>query len=305
MAGTPAVEAPRDRLDPLLAAAEPLLSRVDEVLAAVGAPAGHDVWPELRRVRLLPGDAVRAVAALHPAAIAEPVAELRAQARACAATADALPLVTDWSGSAAEAYETARRRTAEQLNAGPDSLSRRMTATADLADALTDWMTRTRRDLAVTLADVLISAPALTLTAGPATGGPLDGLMDAQFLGSLSGPLAGSPSGLLADTPGGPFTGSPGDPFTGSPGGPLAGSRGGPLTGRPSGSLVGSPGGLFAGTPSGPSAGPASRTGLPSPEEARAAADIAAVLLAAVANSYDRAEDLLDAAVDLKTAQPV
>jgi hypothetical protein len=155
-----------DRLDDLLTAAEPLLSRVDQVLAAVGAPAGHDVWPELRRVRLLPGDAARAVAALHPAVVAEAVPELRAQARACADTAEALPLATGWAGDAAEAYETARRRAAEQLNAGPESLSRRMTATADLADALTDWMSRSRRDLAGALASVLTSAEALTLTAG-------------------------------------------------------------------------------------------------------------------------------------------
>ncbi|AEV81396.1 hypothetical protein ACWT_0384 [Actinoplanes sp. SE50] len=153
-----------DRLDQLLTVADPLLSRVDQLLTSVGAPAGHDVWPELRRVRLLPGDAVRAVAALHPAALADAVPELRAQARVCADTADALPLATTWTGHAAEAYEATRRRTAEQLNVGPDSLSRRMTATADLAGALHDWMTHTRAALAYALADSLNSAEALTVT---------------------------------------------------------------------------------------------------------------------------------------------
>ncbi|WP_436524580.1 hypothetical protein [Actinoplanes sp. HUAS TT8] len=155
-----------DRLDHLLTTAEPLLARVDQVLSAAGAPAGHEVWPELRRVRLLPGDAARAVAALHPAAVADAAPELRAQAQACADTADALPMATGWSGHAAEAYEVARRRTTEQLNVGSDSLSRRMAATADLAEALTDWMTRTRFDLAGTLAGVLTSAEALTLMTG-------------------------------------------------------------------------------------------------------------------------------------------
>ncbi|GAA4596316.1 ElaB/YqjD/DUF883 family membrane-anchored ribosome-binding protein [Actinoplanes octamycinicus] len=211
-----------DRLDHLLAATESLLSRVDEVLATVGAPAGHDVWPELRRVRLLPGDAVRAVAALHPAAVAEAVPELRAQARACAATADALPLATDWSGAAAESYEAARRRTAEQLNAGPDSLSRRMTATADLADAVADWMTRTRHALATCLAGVLTSAPALTV--GPAH------------------------LGAATET--------------------------------------------------------STQSGLPTPDESRAAADIAARLLATIASAYDQAEDLLTEAAPLKSPQP-
>ncbi|GIE89415.1 hypothetical protein [Actinoplanes regularis] len=200
-----------DRLDRLLTAAEPLLSRVDQVLTAVGAPERHEVWPELRRVRLLPGDAARAVAALHPAAIAETVPELRAQARACVDTADTLPPATSWTGDAAEAYEAARRRAAEQLNVGPDSLSRRMSATADLADALTDWMTRTRGELAGALAGVLTSAEALTLVA--------DG-------------------------------------------------------------------------------------GFPGSDEVHAAADVATLLLRTIGDSYDRAEDLLDDALPLKSPQP-
>ncbi len=201
-----------DRLDHLLTAAEPLLARVDQVLSAAGAPPGHDVWPELRRVRLLPGDAARAVAALHPSALADAVPELRAQARVCADTAGTLPMATTWTGSAAEAYESARRRTAEQLNLGPESLSHRMAATADLADALTDWMTRTRVDLAGTLAGVLTSAEALTLATG---------------------------------------------------------------------------------------------AGFPQPDETRAAADVAAVLLRSVGDSYDQAEDLLDDALALKSPQPI
>ncbi|GIF05316.1 hypothetical protein [Actinoplanes siamensis] len=155
-----------DRLDDLLAATEPLLSRVDQVFSAAGAPQAHGVWSELRRVRLLPGDAVRAVAALRPAALADAAPQLRAQAQACVDTADALPPAGAWTGEAAEAYESARRRTAEQLTAGPDSLSRRMTATADLADALTDWMAHTRNVLAAALGEVLTSAEALTVLTG-------------------------------------------------------------------------------------------------------------------------------------------
>ncbi|MBW6437680.1 hypothetical protein KZ829_28490 [Actinoplanes hulinensis] len=155
-----------DRLDQLLDAAAPLLNRVDEVLATIGAPEGHDVWAELRRVRLLPGDAARAVAALHPASILDAVPELRADARAYADLADALPPAGSWSGEAAEAYEAARRRAAEHLNGGPDSLGSRMEATADLADDLTDWMIRTRDDLAVTLAEASLSTEAITLAGG-------------------------------------------------------------------------------------------------------------------------------------------
>jgi hypothetical protein len=155
-----------DRLDELLTAAEPLLGRVDDVLSGVGAPGGHDVWRELRRVRLLPGDAARAVAALRPTAILDATPELRADARAYADIADALPLAGGWTGEASEAYEKARRSTAEHLNGGPDSLGHRMSATADLADSLTAWMLQIRDDLAVTLAAVMLSTEAIVLTGG-------------------------------------------------------------------------------------------------------------------------------------------
>jgi hypothetical protein len=155
-----------DQLDQLLAAADPLLNRVDEVLSAVGAPGGHDVWRELRRVRLLPGDAARAVAALHPKILREAGSELRADARVHADLADTLPLAVAWSGEAAEAYEAARRSAAERLNGGPDSLSARMEATAELAEALTGWMLRTRGELAAALAEVMLSIEAITLLGG-------------------------------------------------------------------------------------------------------------------------------------------
>ncbi|MEV0896592.1 hypothetical protein [Actinoplanes sp. NPDC049802] len=155
-----------DRLEQLLKAASPLLNRVDEALATIGAPEGHDVWPELRRVRLLPGDAARAVAALHPSALLDAIPELRADARAYADLADALPSPGSWSGEAADAYEEARRRAAEHLNGGPDSLGSRMEATADLADALTDWMINTRDDLATVLAEASLSTEAVTLSGG-------------------------------------------------------------------------------------------------------------------------------------------
>jgi uncharacterized protein YukE len=153
-----------DRLDHLLDTASPLLDLIDRVLSTVGAPEGHPVWPELRRVRLLPGDAARAVGALYPEAILDAVPELRADAQAYAAVADALPLAGAWEGEAADAYEQARRRTAEHLNGGPDSLGHRMAATADLADALTNWMARARGDLAAILVAVLASTEAVALT---------------------------------------------------------------------------------------------------------------------------------------------
>jgi hypothetical protein len=153
-----------DRLDSVLDTAAPLLKRVDEVLSASGAPPDHEVWPTLRRVRLLPWDAVNAVAALRPAALAEAAPELRADAQACAAAAESLPPPGGWSGTAADAYDDLRKRTAVHLTGTADSLDVRLTATADLADALTSWMSEARAGLAATLAEILTSTEALTLS---------------------------------------------------------------------------------------------------------------------------------------------
>ncbi|GAA0524157.1 hypothetical protein GCM10010172_00700 [Paractinoplanes ferrugineus] len=155
-----------DRLDEVLSACVPLLDRVDDLLETAGAPEGHEVWRELRRVRLLPGDAARAVAGLRPAAFDDAVDELRAEARTCAEAAIDLPAAGDWTGDAADAYETARRRVADRLSGDDESLDERLEATADLAQALTDWMTKSRSDLAGTLAEMLSSGEALTLAAG-------------------------------------------------------------------------------------------------------------------------------------------
>ena len=159
-----------DRLDDLLSTAVPLLKRVDDVLATTGAPPDHELWPSLRRVRLLPWDAVQAVAALRPGQLADAAPELRADARSYAGVAESLPPPGTWSGDAAEAYDAARRHTADHLSGGPDSLDERLEASADLADALTDWMRQTRGDLATTLAEVMTSTEGLSLSvaaAGP------------------------------------------------------------------------------------------------------------------------------------------
>lgn len=152
-----------DRLDRLMTAAGPLLRRVDELLAAVGAPPEHRVWAEVRRVRLLPGDAARAVAALRPAELGEAAPELRADARAYAVLAASLPAPGEWTGAAADAYDVARQRAAAHLSGGPDSLDERLQASADLADALVTWMRSARDSLAASLAEVLTSTEAVIL----------------------------------------------------------------------------------------------------------------------------------------------
>jgi len=156
-----------DRLDDTLGTVAPLLKRVDEVLAWAGAPADHDVWPALRQVRLLTWDSAQAVAALRPADLADAAPELRQDARSYAGVAESLPAPGGWAGTAADAYDRARKHAAAHLSGGPDSLDERLEATADLADALTDWMRSTRDGLAATLAEVLTSAEALSLSETP------------------------------------------------------------------------------------------------------------------------------------------
>jgi hypothetical protein len=224
-----------DQLDGVLSTVVPLLKRVDEVLSSTGAPRDHQVWPALRRVRLLPWDAVQAVAALRPGELAGASAALRADARSYGGVAASLPGPGSWSGEAADAYDAARRRAAAHLSGGLDSLDERLEATADLADALTDWIRRTRSELAATLAEVMLSAEALSLTE------------------------AGSP---------------PGDPVT-------AGQ----------------------GRAAGPVALGSVALGSVGIGEARAAADVAARVLEAVAGSYDAALELIAGSADLTTAR--
>jgi hypothetical protein len=154
-----------DAFDHVVATAAPMLRRVDELLSGVGAPPGHPVWSQVRRVRLLPGDAVRAVAGLRATDLADASPELRADARAYADIAAALPPPGAWTGDAAEAYDDARRRTAERLSGGAESLDERLEASADLADALVGWIAESRAEVAATLAEVLSSAEALALSA--------------------------------------------------------------------------------------------------------------------------------------------
>jgi hypothetical protein len=154
-----------DSLDHVMDTAGPLLRRIDELLSGVGAPPDHAVWAEMRRVRLLPGDAAQTVAALRSGDLADASPELRADARGYAGIAEAVPPPGAWSGDAADAYDVARRRTVTHLSGGPDSLDERLEATADLADAMVDWIGQARADLARTLAEVLGSAQALSLSA--------------------------------------------------------------------------------------------------------------------------------------------
>ncbi|MEH0843583.1 hypothetical protein V6U81_14455 [Micromonospora sp. CPCC 205711] len=149
-----------DALDRLAEPALHLLARVDTLLAA-GAPEAHPVWPLLRRMQVLPGDALRAFLDLHPAPLAGAGHAVR---RLVPAYDDACAALTDpgiWSGPAAGAYDEARSALLRHLDEGPESLVGRLESTAGYADALAHWVEGSRLAVARVLADVLGSAEAV------------------------------------------------------------------------------------------------------------------------------------------------
>ncbi|WDZ86405.1 hypothetical protein [Micromonospora cathayae] len=193
-----------DRLDRLAEPGLDLLGRVDTLLGA-GVPEGHPVWPLLRRMRALPGDAVRTFLDVHPAPLAGAGHGVRQLVRGydevCAALADQHA----WSGPAATAYGEVRATLQRHLDEGPDSLVGRLESTAGYADALADWVDRTRLSLARTLAEVLGSAEAVTVvvaTGERAGQGTRDGRWATGPAGGGSArfdqPAGGAQAGALA-----------------------------------------------------------------------------------------------------------
>jgi hypothetical protein len=158
-----------DALDRLAEPGLDLLRRVDALLAA-GAPEGHPVWPLLRRMQVLPGDALLGFLDLHPAPLAGAGHAVRRLVRGyddvCAVLIDSVA----WSGSAASAYDQARAALLRHLDEGPESLVGRLESTAGYAHALADWVEGSRLALARALADVLGSAEAVAVVAATSPG---------------------------------------------------------------------------------------------------------------------------------------
>lgn len=164
-----------DPLDHLAGPAIDLLARVDDVLDRVGAPDNHRLWPLLRRVRALPGDAAGAIFALRPSALAAAADTLRGLHSAYDEARAALLAPPPWSGAAATAYES--HRTALVGALGPDGwgLTGRLAQTVSYLDDVAGWAAASREALARVLADALCSAEAVAVlgavsTADPATG---------------------------------------------------------------------------------------------------------------------------------------
>jgi hypothetical protein len=159
-------------LDHLAGPAADLLGRVDDLLTEAGAPAAHPIWPLLRRVRVLPGEAVAAVVALRPERLTSTASVLRRQRARYDAAAMDLATEVAWHGAAAEAFLARRTALAAHLADGPESMVGRLEASAAYLDALAEWVTAGRAQLARTLADVLVSVEAVALVVGASHNGP-------------------------------------------------------------------------------------------------------------------------------------
>ena len=147
-----------DALDRLAGPAADLLDRVDNALALAGAPDDHPVWPLLRRLRALPGEAVAGFAAATPEAFGIAGDSLRQAAERYADTSATMPDAPGWRGAGAQSF--AGRWGALRDHLG-DGLTGRMRATLSYVEAIEDWIRETRDELARTLAVVLGSAEAV------------------------------------------------------------------------------------------------------------------------------------------------
>ncbi len=135
-----------DALDRLAGPARDLLAKVDDSLARTGAPADHPLWPLLRHLRVLPGDAVGAVAGLDPASVDAMGPPLRTLSDRYSQSSTP-PL--DWHGPAAQAFNDHWRTLSAFVEQG---LSGRLADTASFAEAVAAWMRRTRMSVARMLA---------------------------------------------------------------------------------------------------------------------------------------------------------
>jgi hypothetical protein len=154
-----------DALSRIGPVAAPLLARVDTALVRHGAPSGHAIWAQLRRLGTTPADAVAFFVEADPAGLRAAADQLRAEAEAYRSTT--VPTDVRWEGAAAETYAVRSIALRDHLT----ELIGRLTGTADYADRVADWWDDSRAAVATALAEVLTSAQAITVSTAPALAG--------------------------------------------------------------------------------------------------------------------------------------
>ncbi|MDT5037779.1 MAG: hypothetical protein QOE03_2964 [Micromonosporaceae bacterium] len=163
-----------DALDSLAEHGVDQMVRVDAALSAHGLPAGHPVAGLLRRLGALPADALDAILALRAAPLRAAATDLRRTAAGYSYQRDLLATPAEWAGSAGERFAAYRDDLVAHLGSTGDpdeqGLVGRLRGTADYLDDVATWVERSRRDMAVALAEVLGSIEATRLRTGRAGG---------------------------------------------------------------------------------------------------------------------------------------
>lgn len=174
-----------DPFDHLAGPAANLLGRVDDLLVHDGAPEDHRIWLLLRRLGVLPGEAVEALVALRPAPLAAAGTDVREVVREYDDVCSAIGPGGGWEGAGAQAFAAQRAALMAHLSGDPESLGGRLDATASYLAAVADWTTWCRAALARTLAGVLGSAEAVAVVAqGGPGGGATCGAVAAAEIGA-------------------------------------------------------------------------------------------------------------------------
>lgn len=176
-----------DLLDQIHPASRDLLDRVDATLLAVGAPDDHRIWPLLRRVGALPGDAVGQLATATPQRLAAAAIPLRHHADGYGSSVASVADVAAWRGPAAEGFAAQWSTLSGHLAGDDETMAGRLLDTARFLDDVAGWLARARRELAGALAECLGSAQAGVVRALPAAAAGLDPLEASVHLASDSG----------------------------------------------------------------------------------------------------------------------
>jgi hypothetical protein len=169
-----------DLLDRVYPVASDLVTRVDQALLTLGAPPSHPIWTVMRTVGATPSDAVAHLVGLDATQLIEPAQSVTTSMSEWHDIVAGLPRSIDSQGVAAEAYTNAWPGIAaylDDLAGGLDDASAFLRATAD-------WVARSRRSLAGTLASCLGSREALTLRSATMTGADQTTILAAADIGA-------------------------------------------------------------------------------------------------------------------------
>ncbi|HEY7176844.1 MAG TPA: WXG100 family type VII secretion target, partial [Micromonosporaceae bacterium] len=140
-----------DLLDRVYPTASDLLERVDQALLTLGAPPNHPIWAVMRTVGATPADAVGHFATLDSAPLQDAAQSVTSSTAEWHGIVAGLPQSIDSQGVAAEAYTNAWPGIATHLG----DLATGLDDTAAYLRAAADWLARSRRSIAGTLAACL------------------------------------------------------------------------------------------------------------------------------------------------------